>query len=274
MSDISVLVQMAAIMALVGAFSGVIAGLLGVGGGIVLVPAFFYIFTAMGYGGAQLMQLCVATSLATIIFTSIRSVRGHNRKGAVDAEVLRDFAPGLILGAFAGVFAALYVSSFVLQIVFGTLGALVGLHMALGNTAWRLAEHLPRGPMRHVLSLPLAFVSVLMGIGGGTFGVPLMTLYGVPIHRAVGTGSGFGVLIAVPSVLVFLFSPLTAGLLPPWQLGAVNIPTFLLVIAVSYVTTPYGVKLAHALDPGPLKRIFGIFLLLTALNMLRKALLV
>jgi uncharacterized protein len=272
MPELVDLLPMVLIMAAVGAFSGVIAGLLGVGGGIVLVPAFFYIFSAMGYGGAQLMQLCVATSLATIIFTSVRSVRGHNKKGAVDLAVLRAFAPGLIAGAFLGVFAALYVSSFALQLVFGALGALVGLHMAFGKADWRLAETLPTGWLRHLLSFPLAFVSVLMGIGGGTFGVPLMTLFQMPIHRAVGTGSGFGVLIAVPSVLVFVFSPLTQAALPPWQLGAVNIPTFLLVIAVSYVTTPYGVKLAHALDPKPLKRLFGLFLMITALNMLRKAL--
>jgi uncharacterized protein len=274
MSDLVEILPMVLIMTAVGAFSGVIAGLLGVGGGIVLVPAFFYIFTAMGFGGPQLMQVCVATSLATIIFTSVRSVRGHNRKGAVDLDLLRAFAPGLIAGAFVGVFAALYVSSFVLQLVFGVLGALVGLHMAFGKADWRLADAVPKGGLRHLLSAPLAFVSVLMGIGGGTFGVPLMTLYGMPIHRAVGTASGFGVLIAVPSVLVFLVSPLTQNPLPPFQVGAVNIPTFLLVIVVSYVTTPYGVRLAHALDPKPLKRVFGIFLMITALNMLRKAVLV
>jgi uncharacterized membrane protein YfcA len=109
-----------------------------------------------------------------------------------------------------------------------------------------------------------------MGIGGGTFGVPLMTLYGMPIHRAVATASGFGVLIAVPSLLGFLFLPVADA--PPYSVGAVNIPAFLVVIGTTLLTTPLGVHLAHAMNPKPLKRAFAVFLTLVALNMLRKVL--
>jgi uncharacterized membrane protein YfcA len=108
----------------------------------------------------------------------------------------------------------------------------------------------------------------MMGIGGGTFGVPLMTLYNVPIHRAVATAAGFGVLIAVPSVLAFLFVQVPAA--PPFTLGAVNLPAFLVVIGTTMITTPWGVKLAHAMDPKPLKRAFAVFITVVALNMLRK----
>jgi uncharacterized protein len=108
----------------------------------------------------------------------------------------------------------------------------------------------------------------MMGIGGGTFGVPLMSLYSTPIHRAVATAAGFGILIAVPSVVVFLMSPVVGA--PPYSLGAVNFPAFLLVIAMTWITAPWGVKLAHAMDPKPLKRAFAFFIMLVALNMLRK----
>ncbi len=111
----------------------------------------------------------------------------------------------------------------------------------------------------------------VMGIGGGSFGVPLMSLYNTPIHRAVATAAGFGVLIAVPSVIGFLFLPIDPAMRPPYTVGAVNLPTFLVVIAMTLLTAPLGVKIAHAMDPKPLKRVFAVFLTLVALNMLRKA---
>ena len=271
MDQFSELLPIILVMAVIGGFSGVIAGLLGVGGGIVLVPAFYFALGAMNFHSDQLMQVCVATSLATIIITSIRSASGHNKRGAVDWTVIKTWAPGLLVGAFLGAIVAQFVSSDVLLFVFGALGTVIGIYMASGKN-WRLAEAMPVGPLRAALSSLLSFVSVLMGIGGGTFGVPLMSLFGFPIHKAVGTGSAFGVLIAVPSVIVFLLADIDPAAAPPYTVGAVNIPAFLLVIAVSLITTPWGVKLAHAMNPGPLKRVFGIFLTLTALNMLRKAL--
>lgn len=270
--DLATLLPLVALLFVVGALAGIIAGLLGVGGGIVLVPAFFYVFTALGYGGPQVMQVCLATSLATIIFTSIRSVMAHNRKGAVDLEVLKTWAPGIVIGAILGMLAASQMRSDALQAIFGVLGMLVGLYMAFGRQSWRIADTMPTGPVRAVQSSVLGFLSVLMGIGGGSFGVPLMTLYGVPIHRAVATASGFGITIAVPSVIGFLFMPLDPATRPPLTLGAVNLPAFAVVIGITMVTTSYGVKLAHAMDPKPLKRIFAVFLILVAANMLRKAL--
>ena len=270
MPDPLLLVQMAGLLAVIGAGAGVIAGLLGVGGGIVLVPAFFYAFSVLGYGGPQLMQVCLATSLATIIVTSIKSVRAHNRRGAVDWAILKGWAPWIAAGAIIGVVAASGLRSIVLQGIFGVLGLAVGLYLAFGRAEWRLGAAMPAGPVRMGTGTVLGFLSVLMGIGGGSFGVPLMSLFGVPIHRAVATAAGFGVIIAVPSVLGFLLMQPTAP--PPYTLGAVNVPACLLVIAMAMVTTPWGVKLAHAMDPRPLKRIFAVFIMIMALNMLRKAL--
>jgi uncharacterized membrane protein YfcA len=270
MPDPASLLSMLAVLLVIGAFAGVIGGLLGVGGGIVLVPAFFYAFGHLGYGGDQLMQVCVATSMATIVVTSLRSVSAHNRKGAVDWEVLKTWGPTLVIAAAIGTFVASRVSSLTLQAVFGVLAGLAGLWMAFGRDHWRLGSVMPAQPVRSALAGAVGVFSAMMGIGGGTFGVPLMTLYGMPIHRAVATASGFGILIAVPAVLGFLF--LSVANAPPWTIGAINLPAFLVVIGTTLLTTPLGVRLAHAMNPKPLKRAFAVFLTLVALNMLRKVL--
>lgn len=255
-------------LVLIGGFAGVVSGLLGVGGGIVLVPAFFYAFNVLGYGEGQVMQVCVATSLATIIITSLRSVAAHHRKGAVDWSVLKSWGPWLVISAAIGVYVAARVPSQALQAVFGVLAGLAGLWMAFGRDSARLGAAMPREPLRGMLASAVGFFSAMMGIGGGTFGVPLMTLFSMPIHRAVATASGFGVLIAVPAVVGFLMVPAEGA--PPYTLGAVNLPAFLVVIGTTLLTTPWGVRLAHAMNPKPLKRAFAVFLTLVALNMLRK----
>jgi uncharacterized membrane protein YfcA len=272
MSDPMLLIQMLVLLLITGAISGVLAGLLGVGGGIVLVPAFFYVFGALGFEGPQLMQLCLATSLATIIVTSVRSVMSHNKKGAVDWDILRTWAPGIVIGAALGVLVAASLRSGALQMIFGILALIVGLYMALGKSSLRVSGAMPTGAKRMMSSPILGFMSVLMGIGGGSFGVPFMSLHGVAIHRAVATAAGFGVLIAVPAVIGFLFVPIDPTSRPPFTIGAVNLVAFVVVIAMTLVTAPWGVKLAAAMDAGPLKKAFGVFLTLVALNMLRKAL--
>ena len=271
MPDTMLLIQMALLLMAIGAVAGVLAGLLGVGGGIVLVPAFFYAFQTLGYEGPQLMQMCLATSLATIIVTSVRSVLSHNKKGAVDWDILRGWAPGIVIGAVVGMLVVAQLRSDVLQAIFGVLALIVGLYMGFGRAEWRLGQMMPKGLLRAALSPGVGFLSVLMGIGGGSFGVPLMSLFNTPIHRAVATAAGFGVLIAVPAVIGFLFVEIESGA-PPLTVGAVNFVAFGIIIAMTLITAPWGVRLAHALDPKPLKRVFAVFLVLVALNMLRKAL--
>lgn len=271
MVEIIPLIPMILMLMAVGAFAGLLAGLLGVGGGIVLVPAFFWLFSAMGYGSDQLMQVCLATSLATIIVTSARSVMSHHKKGAVNWDILRGWAPGIMLGAVLGVAVVSRLTTPTLQVIFGGLAVLIALYMAFGRSEWRLGSVMPTGALRATLSPLIGFLSVLMGIGGGSFGVPLMTLHGVPIHRAVATTAGFGAAIATPSVLAFLFVQIPVA--PPLTIGAVNIPAFLVVISMTLLTAPLGAALAHKTDAKRLRRIFAAFLTLVALNMLRKALL-
>jgi uncharacterized membrane protein YfcA len=270
MDDFTLLLAMAGMLLALGAFAGVLAGLLGVGGGIVLVPAFFYVFTALGFDSPQLMQLCLGTSLATIVVTSMRSMLSHDKKGAVDWSILKGWVIGITLGATLGVFVASTLRSEFLQAIFGILASIVGIYMTFGRNHWRISHRLPGGILRAAVSSVIGFLSVLMGIGGGSFGVPTLTLFNVPIHKAVATAAGFGVIIAVPSVIGFLMVDIAVA--PPLTVGAVNFPAFGLVVAMTLTTAPWGAALAHKMDPAPLKRLFGTFLILVALNMLRKAL--
>jgi uncharacterized protein len=268
--DLATWMPMVALLIAIGAATGVIAGLLGVGGGIVLVPAFFYAFDHLGFSTGHIMQVAIGTSAATIVVTSVRSLLAHRKRGAVDFAMLKSWAPALVVGSVLGVLAATQLKSVVLQAVFAVLAGSAGLYMAFGRAEWRLGQTLPGRRLSAVMGVILAFFSTLMGIGGGTFGVPLMTLYNVPIHRAVATASGFGILISVPSVLGFLLFNVPDA--PPMTVGAVNLPAFAIIIPMTLLTTPWGVRLAHAMNPAPLKRAFAVFLTLVALNMLRKVL--
>ncbi len=272
MPGFDALLPLALVLAATGAFAGILAGLLGVGGGIVLVTAFFYAFGALGYDSPQLMQICLATSLATIVVTSVRSVLGHHRKGAVDWDILKGWALGIVVGAALGVLVAAALRTVTLQAIFAILAFVVSLYMAFGKDNWRLAEEMPRGPLKWIIAPVMGLLSVLMGIGGGSFGVPLMTLHGAAMHRAVATSAGFGVIIALPSVLGFLFLDVAPEGRPPLTVGAVNVPAAVLIVSMTMITTPLGVKMAHSLDPRPLRRIFAVFLMIVAANMLRKAL--
>lgn len=272
MPELSEFLPMLVLILAIGAIAGVIAGLLGVGGGIVLVPAFFFAFEGLGYGTDGLMQICLATSLATIVVTSVRSVMGHNKRGAVDWGILRAWGPGIAIGAALGVIAASGLRNEVLMGIFGVLGLSVGLYMAFGRADWRLGDQMPGRLGTAVTSPVLGFLSVLMGIGGGSFGVPMMTLYNQAIHRAVATAAGFGVIIAVPAVIGFLLTTGAGANRPPFTIGQVNLVAFVAVVAMTLITTPWGVKLAHAMDPKPLKRVFAVFIMVMAFNMLRRAL--
>ncbi|MCY4153577.1 MAG: sulfite exporter TauE/SafE family protein [Aestuariivita sp.] len=269
--DTGLVLQMLGLLLAIGALAGVLAGLLGVGGGVVLVAAFYFAFQYLGYDSPQLMQICLATSLATIIVTSVRSLLGHSKRAAVDWEVLRSWAPGIALGSFLGVATAAALKSEFLQAIFAVLAGIVGLYMLFGRIEWRLGSQMPTGAKRVVLAPTVGYLSVLMGIGGGSFGVPLMTLYGRKIHSAIATAAGFGVIISVPSVIGFLFISIDEPGRPPFNIGAVNLAAFAVVVAMTFVTTPYGVRLAHAMNPVPLRRVFAFFLILVAANMFRQA---
>jgi uncharacterized membrane protein YfcA len=269
--DLMALIPVFVSLIVIGAFAGFLAGLLGVGGGIVLVPCFFYSFQALGYNGPQLMQVCVATSLATIIVTSIRSLQSHNRKGFVDWKILQQWVPSIAIGAVCGAYFAASIGSLVLQLIFGGLGALIGVYLVFAKQSWFLSENLPKGITRWVSGSVLGGLSVLLGIGGGSLGVPFMSLHQIAIHRAVGTAAGFGLAIAIPSTAFWLIVPVGSPALP-FNVGAVNFLVFLFIVPLTFIFVPLGANLGHRLDSKPLKRVFGLFLLLVAMNMMVQAL--
>lgn len=264
--------ELIGILFAVGAFAGILAGLFGVGGGIVLVPTYLWIFSALGYANPKLMQIAVATSLSTIILTSIRSVYAHHRKGAVDWEILRNWVWPVVLGSIAAVFVARDLKSQILMIVFAVLAILIAFMMFFGVGRLQFADEMPRGLRKWVLGGMTGFFSTMMGIGGGSIAVPLLVTHGRPMHNAVATAAGFGAMIAVPSAITFMLLKPPAENLPPFQIGYVNFPGFLIVVIATMLTAPIGAKLAHGLDAKKLKRYFAVFILIVALNMIRKAL--
>ncbi|APZ50423.1 sulfite exporter TauE/SafE family protein [Salipiger abyssi] len=266
------LLTLFAVIAAAGAVAGLISGLLGVGGGIILVPAFYYVFSGLGYQPEQLMQICVATSTGTIIVTSLRSVTSHHKRGAVSMELIRGWGPFIAIGSVLGVLAAASLRSQELQLVFGCIGVSLGLYMLLGKRSWRISDTLPGRALSALYGGIIGFFSALMGIGGGSFTVPLLTAYNVPPHRAVGTSPGFGLLISIPGFIAFLLTGWGIAGKPPGTVGYVNLPAVALIMVTSLLMVPVGVKLAHSLSPARLRLVFALTVLLLAGNMLRKAL--
>ncbi|MGK2871919.1 MAG: sulfite exporter TauE/SafE family protein [Alphaproteobacteria bacterium] len=255
-------------LALTGVVAGILAGLLGVGGGIVIVPVLYHVFSGLGIDEAVRMHLAVGTSLATIVATSMRSIRAHRQKGAVDTILLKQLAPPIIAGVLGGSLIAGVVGGGALMAVFASVAMIVAVHMAFGREEWRIADHFPTGVTRAVIGGVVGSISVLMGIGGGTLGVPILSLYNIPIHRAVGTAAGFGLIIAVPGTLAMMASGWGAPGLPPFSLGYVNLIGFALIVPTTILAAPWGAGIAHAISRPALRRAFAVFLALTSLRMI------
>lgn len=265
--DSSQLLVFAGLLLAAGAVAGVTAGLLGVGGGIVIVPVLWHLFATLGLPEESRMHVAVGTSLATIVATSLSSVRAHRRRGAVDLELLRSWGPWIFVGVLVGTALAGIARGAVLTAVFAVVASVVALHMGFGKPHWRLAEELPRGPGRWTLASAIGTVSAMMGIGGGTLSVPILSLFGYPIHRAVGTAAAIGFIIGIPGTIGFIVSGWDAPGRPPYSLGYVNLIGFALIVPTATLLAPVGARLAHWLKTGNLKRVFAVFLAITALRM-------
>lgn len=250
-----------------GVAAGILAGLLGIGGGIVLVPVLFQVFTFLEVPEAIRMQLAVGTSLATIIATSISSMRSHHKRGAVDWSLLSRWGPAVAVGVVCGTVIAGSVHGDVLTAVFGTVAALVAVHMAIGSDRLRLASRLPGEPVRSGTGLVIGIISSMMGIGGATLSVPTLVMCSYPIRRAVGTASAIGLVIALPGAIGFVVSGWGQTGLPLASLGYVNLLGFALIIPATVLSAPLGARLAHGIPPRALRIAFGIFLALTSVRM-------
>lgn len=248
-----------------GAATGVLAGLFGVGGGAVMVPVLYELFGVLGVAEEVRMPLCVGTSLAIIVPTSLRSIRAHRAKGAVDEAVLKAWRVPLVIGVIVGSAIAGFAPPEVFQAVFVVVALANAAKLLLPTGHLRIAEDLPQGPLMRVYGLVIGLLSSLMGIGGGTISNLIMSFHGRSVHQAVATSAGVGMFIAIPGAIGYMLAGWPQmDTLPPFSIGFVSVVGFALVVPTSYLTAPLGARLAHALSKRKLELAFGIFLLLTA----------
>ena len=254
-----------------GAVAGVLAGLFGIGGGIVIVPVLETTLGFIGVDPAIRMHVAVGTSLATIIPTSISSARAHHLRKSVDVEIVRRWAVFVLLGALLGAWIASRVHSDVLAIVFATLAFLVALKMLFMPESRNLTEEVPRGPLVPAIPTAIGCFSSMMGIGGGTFSVMTLTLFNEPIHRAVGTAALFGLVISLPGMLGFVAAGWGDPRIPTASLGYVNLIGFACIAPATVLAAPLGAKIAHAFSARRLNMLFGAFLVIASIRLFYRA---
>jgi uncharacterized membrane protein YfcA len=252
-----------------GAVAGMTAGLLGLGGGIVIVPVLYYVFALVGVDEAVRMHCAVGTSLATIIPTGLSSARAHRSHGNLDTGLLRQLAPGVVAGVSAATAVSYFLTGRGLTIFFAVVALAVAANMAFNRRGLTLGDQLPAGWMPRLgLGGIIGSVSALMGIGGGTLSIPILTAFGTPVRRAVGTAAAIGVVISVPGAIGFAVSGLGTPGRPPLSLGYVNLPGFACIVPMTVLMAPVGARLAQATNPARLRQLFALFLAMTAARLL------
>lgn len=265
------LLPLIGILAVSGLVAGFVAGLLGVGGGIVTVPVLEYSLRFAGVPEEYRMHVAVATSLAAIIPTALSSARSHHARGAVDWDLAKRWASPMVLAAFAGSLLASHAPLAVLTGIFGSVALLIALKMLLPFDHWRATDEVPRGALGFSMPTLIGGLSAMMGIGGGTLAVPTLNLCGYPIHRAVGTASFFGLLISVPGTIGYLLARPETGL--PWlTVGFVSVAGLAVIGPGSMLTATFGARVAHMLSRRRLSQAFGFFLLFVGTRMVYRAL--
>lgn len=251
-----------------GIFAGILAGLLGVGGGIVIVPVLFFLFQGFGVSPESAMVIATATSLATIVPTSISSIRSHSQKGNVDFDLLKRWAVFILIGVLMGSWLVTRVDGSLLTVLFGVIAVLAALNMLFRTGKSALYQKLPGRVGQGIMGTSVGFFSSMVGIGGGTISVPLLTLYNYPAHKAVGTAAAIGLIISLPGALTMLTLGTTPADAPVGTFGFVNVFGFLCIVPLTVLFAPVGASLAAKLGAGKLKKIFAVVLLITGLRML------
>jgi uncharacterized membrane protein YfcA len=249
-----------------GGIAGILAGLLGVGGGIVVVPIVFFIFTSQGFPQEYTMQMALATSLGSIMFTSVSSFRAHHKRGAVNWDIVKRITPGILIGTFGGTWVAAMLSPRFLKGFFACFLYYVATQMLL-NFKPKPSRQLPETAGMCGVGGLIGVVSSLVGIGGGTLSVPFMAWCNVPMLTAIGTSAAIGFPIAVAGTLGYIVNGFNLAGLPAWNLGYLNLPALLGIAVFSMLTAPVGARLAHQLPIITLKRVFAFFLIIIATRM-------
>lgn len=250
-----------------GACAGVLAGLFGVGGGIIIVPVLVFSFTLQGFDSEVLTHLAVGTSLATIVFTSIQSVRAHHRMGAVRWPVFAWMTVGILIGAGFGALTASYIAGPNLQKIIGVFAILVAIQMAL-DLKPKASRGVPGKPGLTAAGVVIGWASAIFGIGGGSLTVPFLTWRSLTMQQAVATSSACGFPIAVASAISFMILGWHDPLLPPHSLGFVYLPALIGIAVTSMFFARFGARLAHKLSPRVLKRLFALLLVVVGTSFL------
>jgi uncharacterized membrane protein YfcA len=265
-----VLNNLPTIAALVGTgiFAGLLAGLLGVGGGIVIVPVLFFLFQSFGVSPQSAMYIATGTSLATIIPTSISSIRSHRKKGNVDAALLKQWGALILVGVLVGSWLVTKVDGRYLTTLFGIVATLSALNMLFRTGKSALAESLPGRVGQSIMAACIGFFSSMVGIGGGTLSVPILTAFNYPAHKAVGTAAAIGLIISLPAALYLLMFGQTPQDAPLGTYGYINLVGFVCIVPLTVLFAPIGAGIASKLDANMLKKIFAVVLLITGTRML------
>ena len=249
------------IFLVIGAFAGFAAGLFGVGGGTIIVPLLFIVFSQMGYDTNVIMQMALGTSLATIVVTSISSLMAHNKKGGIIWSVFKNLAPGMAVGCFLGAGIAGWLSGEHLQLIVGCFLLWVAYTMFTGaNKTVDCTKQLPSTPAQMSAGAGIGIASAIFGIGGGSLTVPYLTHYGVVMQKAVGTSAACGLPIAIAGALGFMLFGMKAEINVANTIGYIHVYAFLGISIMSFFTAKYGAKAAHALSPAILKKCFALLL--------------
>lgn len=255
-----------------GVLAGLLAGLLGVGGGIVMVPALYFVFQHLGMEAKHAILLATGTSLATMIPTTLMTIRAQVGRGNVDFALLKVWSPFLLIGVLGGASLATHFGGTWLTALFGILALLVAANMLLRAKAKPLAQQLPGRGHQSLMAMIIGSVSVMVGIGGGTMSVPVLTSCNFPAHRAVGTSSAIGFIIAVPGAITMLLTGHTPVDAPFGSIGLVNLLGLACIVPLSMVFAPVGVAMGQKLNPVRLKQAFAVALALTGARMLMSVL--
>jgi len=250
-----------------GVVTGILAGLFGIGGGGVIVPVLYEVFGVIHVPDALRMQLCIGTSLAIIVPTTIRSYLAHRERGAVMPEVLRIWMVPMVVGVGIGSVLAAFAPQAVFKIVFVLLAWLIAARLLFGGDKWRLGDQLPGTPGMVAYGLGIGLAGSLMGVSGGSMSTMVLTLYGKSIHAAVGTAAGLGVPLTIAGTIGYVIAGLPhQAQLPPFSIGFVSLIGFLLMAPVSSFVAIFGVRVAHALPRRQLEIAFGAFLFLVSIR--------
>ncbi len=266
------LLELVLLLLATGALAGFLAGIFGIGGGAVLVPVLYECFRIAGVPLEVRMPLCIGTSLAIIIPTSIRSWQAHHKRGSVDMDILLKWALPVLAGVILGSVIARYAPEKLFKYVFVGVAWSAAARLLLGKENWRLGDEMPKGIFMRAYGFFIGLLSTLMGIGGGLFSNLLMTFYGRPIHQAIGTSAGLAVLISIPGALGYIYAgwpaaarfPEVAALQLPFAIGYISLIGALLVMPTSLLVAPLGVRVAHFMTKRKLEIAFGIYLLVVS----------